>query len=87
MDGEEYYEYILIYVDDIIVISHKSREVMEDITSTFKFNNDKTSPPKTYLGAMLKETSITRKNCWMTRSVDYINTVVKNIKVSLKNNR
>ena len=36
-DGEQYYEYILVYVDDIISVSHKAAEVMKEISDVFKF--------------------------------------------------
>ena len=86
-DGERYYEYILVYVDDIIAISHKAKEVMEEITSTFKFKNDKIIPPDTYLGAKLKEKPINGKKCWTMTSVDYINAALKNINATLKDKR
>ena len=54
-DGEEYYEYILVYVNDIISVSHKALEVMEEIKGTFKFKNDDIKKPETYLGARLQK--------------------------------
>jgi len=86
-DGEEYYEYILVYVDDIIAISHKAKEVMDEITDTFKFKNDKVSPSDTYLGARLNEKSINGRKCWTMTSVDYFNAAIKNIEATLKHNR
>ena len=40
-DGEEYYKYILMYVDNILAISMQLRDVMKDIERRFKFKNDK----------------------------------------------
>ena len=40
-DKEEYYEYILVYVDDIISVSHAPMDIMNEITSTFKFMRNK----------------------------------------------
>lgn len=59
-DRKQYYEYILVYVDGIIAISHKAKDLMDEITTTFNFKNDKVSPPETYLQARLQEKSI---NC------------------------
>ena len=72
---------------DIIAISHKAKEVMEEMTSTFKFKNDKIVPPDTYLGAKLKERLINGKKCWTMTSVDYVNAALKNINATLKNKR
>ena len=52
-DGEEYYEYILMYVDDILTISMQPRYVMKDIERRFKLKNDKVKEPSSYLGALL----------------------------------
>ena len=49
-DGEEYYEYVLVYVDDILAISVNATDVMLEIAQKFKFKNDKISPPEIYLG-------------------------------------
>ena len=53
LDGKHYYKYILVYVDDIITVSHKALAVMKEISDVFKFKNDKMSDPETYLGAKL----------------------------------
>ena len=51
-DGEEYYEYILCYVDDILCISHNPSRPMNDIRSSLKFKGDKFEEPEFYLGAI-----------------------------------
>ena len=53
-DGEEYYEYILVYVDDILCISHKAKDTMLLIAKDFKFKKDEIRPPEIYLGARLE---------------------------------
>ena len=39
-DGQEYYEYILCYVDYILVISHKATQVLEDLQVVFKLKDE-----------------------------------------------
>ena len=53
-DGKEYYEYILVYVDDLLCISHDPRTPMNEIASTLRFKKDKIEPPSMYLGASLE---------------------------------
>jgi hypothetical protein len=36
-DGFEYYSYVLVYVDDILVISHSPKATMEILAKTFRF--------------------------------------------------
>ena len=50
-DGQEYYEYIFCHVDDILTISHKATQVLEDIQVVLKLKDDKITPPEIYLGA------------------------------------
>ena len=38
--GEEYYEYVLFYVDAILVISMSSDLIMEDIKGRFRLENN-----------------------------------------------
>ena len=42
--GEEYYEYILCYVDDILCMLMKAKEVMAGIGWAFKFKKEKIEP-------------------------------------------
>ena len=48
-DKEEYYEYVLVYVDDILSISHAPKLIMDQISQGFKFKNNKVEPPEIYL--------------------------------------
>mmetsp|Transcript_6493 Transcript_6493/g.15338 ORF Transcript_6493/g.15338 Transcript_6493/m.15338 type:complete len:124 (+) Transcript_6493:1529-1900(+) len=57
-DGEEYYEYILCYVDDILCMSMNAKEVMAEIGKQFKFKKDKIEPPESYLGARLRKRNL-----------------------------
>ena len=86
-NNEEYYDYILVYVDDIITISHCSKNIINEIESTFKFTNDITSELEINLGARLQKKSINRMFCWTISSIDYINVVVKNLDEVTKNRK
>ena len=47
-DGEEYYKYILMYVDDILAIACDPKSILEDVQKTFKLKNDKIESPDYY---------------------------------------
>jgi hypothetical protein len=53
--GEHYYDYIFVYVDDLLVISAYAKQIMETIGKTYRFKDGSVGPPKTYLGAEIKE--------------------------------
>ena len=76
-DGEQKYEYILMYVDDILAISCDPRAILEDVQKTFKFKNDKIEPPEFYLGAKLQEKPINNVQCWTVTSHDYVKATKK----------
>ena len=87
-NGKEYYEYIMMYVDDILAISTNAKNVLESLkTETIKFKNDKIAPPDMYLGAKLQEKQINGHSCWTITSVDYINAAVNTVKEAIKNTK
>ena len=44
-NGEEYYEYILVYVDDLLIISHRGIEILELLTSKYQYRLKDVGPP------------------------------------------
>jgi len=78
-DGEEYYEYLLVYVDDILALSMEPQAIMDDIGNQFKFKGNKTVPPETYLGARLEKKPLNGNNCWTMSSVDYVKAAVAEV--------
>jgi hypothetical protein len=83
-NGFEYYEYILVYVDDILVLSTSPLPIMETIRQAYRLKEDP-STPKDYLGAKIKEWCIpneTRK-VWSMNCIQYIKEAVKNVESKL----
>ena len=83
-DGERYYEYVLMYVDDILAISCDAKSILEDIQKTFKLKNDRIEAPEFYLGAKLQEKTINGVKCWTVTSQDYVKAAVKNVEEGIK---
>ena len=54
-DGTEYYELLLVYVDDVLAISHDPGAIMKMIGKRFEIKNDEYGPPKQYLGADVEQ--------------------------------
>ena len=53
-DGFEYYEYILVYVDDILIIPHDPDLHLKQIKASYELNPKSVGPPTRYLGADVK---------------------------------
>ena len=50
-DGTEYWEYVLLYCDDALVISENGREILEnEIGKYFTMKPGSIGPPTLYLG-------------------------------------
>ena len=79
-DGTQYYEYCLIYVDDILCMSHDPESTMKELASLYRLKDDKVAPPDKYLGA-----NIDRFQCqdgrvvWAMSSEEYVKNMVKNV--------
>ena len=54
-DGIDYYSYILCYVDDIMVIHHDARPILDSIDKFMKLEDISVGDPDIYLGAKLKK--------------------------------
>ena len=79
-DGQPYYEYLLVYVDDVLVVSHASGEVMIAIGKQFEIKNNEYGPPTTYLGAGISQVQINNGSmCWSMESQKYVKAAVKTI--------
>jgi len=50
-DSHAYYKMLLIYVDDILCISHWLQQTMEQIPQLYRLKDKVIGPPKWYLGA------------------------------------
>ena len=83
-DGEEYYEYIICYVDDVLGLSMDATALMKEIQKDFKFKKDRVAPPEMYLGAYLEKKILNGKEVWTMCSKDYIKMAVENIQSRLK---
>ena len=84
-DSHHYYEYVMLFVDNIMAASHNSLEMMKDISQGIKYKNDTIEPPTSYLGAKLTKKSLQNgKYCWSLSSDKYANAAIANVDESVK---
>ncbi|KAL7574019.1 hypothetical protein ACA910_015599 [Epithemia clementina (nom. ined.)] len=71
-DGFEYYEMLLVYVDDVIAVSHRPGEIIESIAQLYRLK-DKPGAPEIFLGADIKQWDLPDgKRCWAMSAGTYL---------------
>lgn len=75
-NGDEYYEYILAYIVDILAISHHPHTIMDEIQTRFTIKNNKVKEPSSYLGAKLENKDLNGRYMWTITSINYINAAI-----------
>ena len=87
-DGYEYYEYVLCYVDDLLVLSHNPGDVMKILSTKYKLKDGSIKKPDIYLGADIKEWQIgdaddNGKVRWAMSSETYVKRAVRDVETEL----
>ena len=84
-DGEQYYEYVLVNVDDLLSMSHDARAVLEEVRKEgrFKIKGNKIEEPSTYLGATVEKKQMNGYTCWTMSSTAYIKAAIANVEEKL----
>ena len=64
-DGIDYYSYILCFVDDIMVIHHDARPILDRIDKFVKLKESSVGEPYIYLSSKLKKVHMDNNFwCW-----------------------
>ena len=84
-DGTNYWEYALLYIDDVLVVSeHSEKFLRNELGKYFKLKEDSIGPPKIYLGGKMSKFVLDNGlTLWSFSSLQYVQTAVKNVKESL----
>ena len=83
--GEDYYEYMLLYVDDCLCVSEHPKAALEDINHYFPMKPGSIGPPKIYLGAKLSKVDLPNGvTAWAISASQYVQDAVKNVECHLR---
>ena len=87
-DGSHYYEYVLVYVDDLLAISLKAEDIMDGIKKVYPLKAGSLKEPDQYLGAEIKKWNIHNstdptKTRWAISAEKYIKSVKRDIEARL----
>ena len=77
-DGSSYYTYILVYTDDILIVSDNPTKYMAQIKAYYYVKKSSIGPPNIYLGSHVKLVRDRSGNrLYATSSDDYIKEAIK----------
>ena len=82
----KYYEYVLLYTDDCLVISDRAETLLRnEIGKYFELKESSIGPPTKYLGGKFREVELENgQKCWAFVSKQYVEAAVQNVVDYLK---
>ena len=80
-DGNTYYEYILLYVDDALVVSENAESIpRNELRRYFHLKEESIGPPTIYLGGRVCKVQLENSvRAWSLSSSQYVQSAVKNV--------
>ena len=80
-DGKEYYSYVLLYVDDCLVIDEDAIAVLHSIDKFFPMKKGSIGDPDVYLGTKLRKVKLDNGvECWSMSPTKYVTEAIKTVK-------
>ena len=84
-DGRTYYEYILLYVDDVLVVSEHPKECLQQLGKYFTLKPGSVGAPDKYLGGTVSKVKLPNNvEAWAFSSSQYVQEAVKNVEKHLE---
>jgi hypothetical protein len=85
-DGSEYWEYVLLYCDDALVISENGEKVLRnEIGKYFELKEESIGAPDIYLGGKMNKVTLDNGvEAWSFSSSQYVKAAVDNVESYLK---
>jgi len=85
-DNTDYYEYVLLYVDDCLCISTNPEKIVRDeIGKYFLMKEASIGEPDIYLGGKVRKVQLdTGVMCWSFSSSQYVQEACRNVRKYLK---
>jgi hypothetical protein len=78
--GAEFYEYVLIYTDDILAIRKDTSAILSRLNKFVTLKEGSVGPPDQYLGPKIRSSiGVDSKELWTQSSSEYVQEAVKNV--------
>ena len=80
-DGSKCYDYVLLYVDDALVISENAESILRnELGRYFELKEESIGPPEHYLGGKVRKVQLENGvYAWAFSSFQYVQTAVNNV--------
>ena len=79
-DGSRYYEYVLVYTDDILCVSCDPKAILCRLDQHFMLKAGSIGPPTQYLGASVGKWKFENgEQCWYMGSDQYVAEAIRNV--------
>ena len=80
-DGSPYYNYVLLYMDDALVVSDNAESILQnEIGRYFELKEASIGPPKMYLGAGIRKVKLDNgMDVWAASSSQHVQVTVRNV--------
>lgn len=86
-NGDEYYSFILVYVDDVLHFDHEPNILMEQLESIYRLK-DKAEAPDRYLGANIDKVQMQDGSvAWSMSSREYLSNAIRNLEQQLEKDK
>ena len=82
-NNERYWHYILLYVDDMLIIGVEPRGAVDAIGKYFQIKPESVDSLDLYLGGKVSKIKLPNGEAWAFSSSQYVQAAVKNVEVSL----
>ena len=84
-DGTKVYDYVLLYVDDALVVSENAESILRnELGRYFELKEESIGPPDHYIGGRVRKVQLENGvYAWAFRSSQYVQTAVKNVEAYL----
>jgi hypothetical protein len=87
-NGFKYWSYVMVYTDDILVVDHEPKSIMDYLASRYKLKPGSVKEPDTYLGAQVSKFYIDgapdpEKPTWAMSSEKYVKQAVSDVEQEL----
>jgi hypothetical protein len=84
--GSEYWEYVLLYTDDALVVSENGESLLRnELGRYFELKQDSIGPPELYLGGKMRQVELENGvKAWAFGSSQYVQAAVRNVENELK---
>jgi len=84
-DGRKYYELLLVYVDDILLVSTDPKVTLLEIGKSYEIKEGSLSHPDTYLGAQIHQQYLQDgRKAWAMSSYKYVKNAVATIEALIQ---